>query len=338
MVRKFNGAYRRYKLKHVMLRCLMIGLFFFMAESVSVADTPEPNTSEAFVSVTLTIAPNTLTKGDTFYEVIDVCGEKARPVEVIGPVAEDSEGLCMNITTTCSVKVLQIQNLQSLKPDLKFQVTYNPLGDWNNNEPPKGNFKFIARCLPIISEDLITIDAQVVARSNAKTVFVTSETYTGDLDGFLGADAKCNTLAQEAELLGTFKAWISIGSRFGYTGPGSFEETLNPSTFPYARVDGVIIADDHEDLFDCSPDCLKAKINVDENRNIITSHPFLAWVGGDHFTNSCDNWQSTKDTNSYYRSRIKGITGSITSIDRKWRDTGGYQACNRQAHLYCFQQ
>jgi hypothetical protein len=290
---------------------------------LNLTDNPETNTDETFVSIMLKIDP-AIAKGDTFYKAIDVCGEKARPVEVIGPVVEDSENLCMPLISTCPLKIVQIPNLESFKPDLKFQVTYDPPGDWNNNELPK-DYKFIARCLPIFSEDLKSIDAEVVvANSTRKTVFVTSETYTNrDLGGFSGADAKCNALAQKAGLFGTFKALFSLNSRFGHRGPGSIEDTLNYSTFPYVRVDGVIIADNHEDLFDCSPDCLKASINVDENRKI-ASYPFLAWTGRD-----CN----LSDSNN------KTWVGSITSTTRRWHQ-GGQQSCGSQAqaHLYCFQQ
>lgn len=349
MMKSINGAYRGVGIKNVLLRCLMIGFFFFVARSVSVADTPElnltdnpePNTSETFVSITLTIDPNILTKGDTYYKAVDVCGEKARPVEVVGPVAENSEGLCMPITDTCPIKVLQIKDIKLLKPDLNFQVTYDPPGDWNNNEPPKGDFKFFARCLPILSEDLRNIDAEFIVTPPQKTVFVTSETYTGNLGGPAGADAKCNNLAQEAGLYGIFKAWIYsslvIPSEGGWT----------YSKYPYVRVDGVTIAESFSDIVDCAPSCLKAKINVDENGNTLISPPLWAWVGateGDYDWNdrisSCNFWSSAEEEIPFSsrRARLKGSLGSLTHINREWLNSGNHQKCNLQAHLYCFQQ
>lgn len=42
-----------------------------------------------------------------------------------------------------------------------------------------------------------------------KTVFVTSQTYTGNLGGLAGADAQCNLLAKAAGLEGSYLAWLS---------------------------------------------------------------------------------------------------------------------------------
>jgi hypothetical protein len=45
-----------------------------------------------------------------------------------------------------------------------------------------------------------------------KRVFVTDETFRGDLGGIEGADAKCTTAAAGASIGGTWKAWISDSS------------------------------------------------------------------------------------------------------------------------------
>lgn len=48
--------------------------------------------------------------------------------------------------------------------------------------------------------------------ASSKRVFVTSTTYSGNLGGVAGADAKCQLHADAAALGGTWKAWISSGS------------------------------------------------------------------------------------------------------------------------------
>ena len=50
--------------------------------------------------------------------------------------------------------------------------------------------------------------AQLQARGSAY-VFVTSETYTGNLGGVAGADDKCQALADQAGLPGVYMAWIA---------------------------------------------------------------------------------------------------------------------------------
>ena len=45
-----------------------------------------------------------------------------------------------------------------------------------------------------------------------KRVFVTSANYTGDLGGLVGADSKCQALADSAGLDGNYKAWLSTNT------------------------------------------------------------------------------------------------------------------------------
>ena len=45
--------------------------------------------------------------------------------------------------------------------------------------------------------------------SNASVVFVTAETASGDLNGFTGADDLCQKQADDANLAGTYSAWLS---------------------------------------------------------------------------------------------------------------------------------
>jgi len=77
-----------------------------------------------------------------------------------------------------------------------------------------------------------------------RRVFLTSELYTGDLGGLLGADLKCQALADAAGLGGTYKAWLSAPNM-------SAAERLTHIGKPYVLVDGTtVIADDWADLTD----------------------------------------------------------------------------------------
>lgn len=154
--------------------------------------------------------------------------------------------------------------------------------------------------------------------AGTKRVFVTSTTYTGDLDGINGADSKCNLSAQAGGLSGTWVAWVSSDAakaidRITGNGPWmllnttrAFNNKANLSTLPLVP------------------------INIDENGHQATS-PRSVWTGtnsgGGASSSNCSGWNST------------GTYGSVgdfaTVSDWTASSTDG---CNQTAHLYCFEQ
>jgi len=74
-----------------------------------------------------------------------------------------------------------------------------------------------------------------------KRVFVTSESYTADLGGLAGADAKCQKLADAAKLGGTYRAWLSDSTTHA-------KYRLTHATVPYRLVDNTLVALDWTDL------------------------------------------------------------------------------------------
>lgn len=101
-------------------------------------------------------------------------------------------------------------------------------------------------------EALIGIDAssQIICASftqpvqTEKHVFVTSDTFNGNLGGLIGADAKCQAAADEPFSIvqpGTYFAWISTSS-------GSPSTRFTQSVLPYVLPDGTTIATDWDVL------------------------------------------------------------------------------------------
>jgi hypothetical protein len=74
-------------------------------------------------------------------------------------------------------------------------------GDLLINGDPAGNL--------VSLDDVDQLIQSHRVAEHPKIVFVTSQTYTGNLGGHTGADQKCKALALAAGLLGNFKAWIS---------------------------------------------------------------------------------------------------------------------------------
>ena len=76
-------------------------------------------------------------------------------------------------------------------------------------------------------------------------MFVTSELFDGNLEGLTGADGHCQRLADEAQLGGTFQAWLSTSSASVNT------RFINKSDGPYVRFDGTQLASNWNDLVSC---------------------------------------------------------------------------------------
>ena len=169
-----------------------------------------------------------------------------------------------------------------------------------------------------------------------KTVFVSSQTYTGNLGGLSGADATCQALANNAGLLGTFKAWLSDST-------GSPSTRFVRSEVPYVRVDGVEVAYFWRHLVDkLSYPLLLAPIETDEYGQLlpITSERSV-WTHtlrdgtsiGNLPTspaNPCNDWSVGTSGNVLH--------GSSTSVGDIWTAQNIDSDCNYPRRLYCFQQ
>ncbi|MFN7938769.1 MAG: DNRLRE domain-containing protein [Bryobacteraceae bacterium] len=158
----------------------------------------------------------------------------------------------------------------------------------------------------------------------SKLVFLTNSTTRGAFGGLAGADATCNSEAAAAGRAGTFKAWLSDGTQ-------SAASRMIPSTLPYRRSDGALLAYHWGDLVDGS---LHAPINRTAAGVAIVS-PSLVWTntagngtiaGNEH----CSNWGAPVGS-------FLGLAGSALATDEKWT-ASTISACNIDARLYCIQQ
>ena len=155
-------------------------------------------------------------------------------------------------------------------------------------------------------------------------VFVTSQTFTGDLGGVVGADAICQELACSAGLPGNYKAWLSDSS-------SSPANDFDQGT-AYSLVDGTAIASSFADLTDGS---LQNPINKDENGVTITSGILNVWTntnddGTRRSSTDCQGWTSSS-------SSFAGTTGNASRKDTTWTFFSNLN-CAVSARLYCFQQ
>lgn len=158
-------------------------------------------------------------------------------------------------------------------------------------------------------------------------VFVTSDTYNGNLDGLTGADAKCRMLATAAGLTGTYKAWLSDSTT-------SAASRLTHSNMPYSLTTGVKVADNWNDLTDGSLD--NVITTTEKKQGISPQSSLVAWTNTkkdgsiDSIAWNCGNWRASSQL-SY------GRYGAITKTDITWTEWNS-KTCSIPARLYCFSQ
>lgn len=159
-----------------------------------------------------------------------------------------------------------------------------------------------------------------------RVVFVTSETYNGNLGGRFGGDQRCQALADEAGLPGEYRAWIS--DRF-----------ISPHTLftktggPFQLVNGSQVALDWADLTDGT---LESPINVDEMGNTI-SDGFVwtnTWAGG---TVTYTGYEETCESWGIDFPNMTGSGGNLAEMGVTWTALT-VSSCDAFLHLYCFQQ
>lgn len=157
-----------------------------------------------------------------------------------------------------------------------------------------------------------------------RAIFVTSVTYTGDLGGSDGADAKCKVLAANAQLprSETFRAWLSAGGE----SPAGWVSDQD-LTKAYRLPSGLKVADDWTQL---TSGLLGAKIDQTETGKTLGMSGFV-WTGtkpnGTAGPISCDGWQN----GTFVASGGIGLTGETSGA---WTDFGELK-CHQIARIYC---
>jgi hypothetical protein len=161
-------------------------------------------------------------------------------------------------------------------------------------------------------------------------IFVSSQHYKGNFGGLIGADAKCQALAQAAPLPGTFKAYLSDSLT-------SANSRLLHTARPYALVDGTIVVLDYAGLIS-TPHL--APVDLDEKGGTPPASTYV-WTGmsfGEVGITSfdCSRW----GTNS---ASVFGIMLSTSDIDWSKQQE---QACDlsddtqfpEDGRLFCVEQ
>ncbi|MCY1007740.1 DUF4215 domain-containing protein [Nannocystis pusilla] len=159
-------------------------------------------------------------------------------------------------------------------------------------------------------------------------VFVSSTTATAKLGGLVGADEDCQALADDADLKGTFRAWLS-------TGDVDAASRLQHAERPYKRIDGAPLADNWADLVDgtlLNPIVITElgdKVGVDSNCGICP-----VWTAttpmGVGLDDDCSAWNAVLFDDV--------VVGECTVKDARWTQGCATRMCSLSSHLYCVEQ
>ncbi|MCW8956865.1 MAG: putative Ig domain-containing protein, partial [Gammaproteobacteria bacterium] len=180
-----------------------------------------------------------------------------------------------------------------------------------------------------------TIDTAIPAN----TVFVTSQSYTGDFGGLVAADAICQSEANTAGLSGVFKAFLSDNTT-------SATSRLYHSKLPYALVNGTQIASNWADLVDGRID---SRLNLTASG--VTAWRYV-WTGSEAdgtkatynpndfpagfvLDLTCENWSMSTSSFHYF-----GAQGYNFEMDSSWIRHWQYDAssCSASRGFYCIEQ
>ena len=169
----------------------------------------------------------------------------------------------------------------------------------------------------------------ILCSSSTKTVFVTEDFFFGDLGGVTGADAKCQTAANNGGLNGTYKAWISVETSSPAT-------SFTQSTVPYVTTRGDQVASNWQDLIDGT---LTNPINGDEygsavpGADVWTNTKADGTIYSSALTDSCQNF--TLSAGYPYTAKV----GLASEVDSSWTESGfSFECLFGMMRLYCFQQ
>ncbi|HRO68363.1 MAG TPA: hypothetical protein PL182_12410 [Pseudobdellovibrionaceae bacterium] len=157
---------------------------------------------------------------------------------------------------------------------------------------------------------------------SGKNFFVTSQLFSGNLNGTAGADLKCQLAATTAGLGGVYKAWLSDFStdalhRVSLSYPLRRSTGLTVFANDSARISGV----------------LAAAPNVDEYGKTVST-PFV-WTNSDSLgyglMSDCGQW--TTDNGAQY-----GAYGNANSTNSSAWTQSGTATCDQKLRLYCIEQ
>jgi hypothetical protein len=168
------------------------------------------------------------------------------------------------------------------------------------------------------------------ARQPGRTIFVTAETFNGNLGTRDGGDTTCQAIATDAGISGTYRVWLSDPS-------GDAADVLASDAGPLRLRNGAVVAANVDELAQNGP---LVPVTVDERGRPVGGGDcgdggLVAWTGtsadgGKSNKGDCGRWSSSA-------SFAQGAAGLVGQAGPAWTGTC-LRACDTTAALYCIQQ
>jgi cysteine-rich repeat protein len=196
-----------------------------------------------------------------------------------------------------------------------------------------------------LCDDANTIDTDACSNDciPARRVFIMAPGLGtgGKLGGILGADFLCSTRASNAQLPGTFKAWLTDADPD--TAPATRFASTTFSGW-YLATDDTPIAHGWQDLTsldDNQTDFLKAPIRADENGSNINSDASVWTNTGpdgqqDPANQHCENW-TNNDLGKNGATGASSEKAEYMPNSATWTQFNDAYSCAGDNRLYCFQ-
>ena len=158
-----------------------------------------------------------------------------------------------------------------------------------------------------------------------RVIFVTASSSTGNMGGLAGADAMCQTSADNSGLFGTYQAWLSDG----VDSPSTRASQLGG---PYVDTTGTVIADDWADLTDGTLDAGIAKTASGSDTSGSVWSNVTASGANSAGSLHCLGWTSSNNGNA-------GRVGVIGATSSDWSNAPSGLTCGTPSiKLYCIEQ
>lgn len=174
----------------------------------------------------------------------------------------------------------------------------------------------------------------------ARLVFISSLSYSGDLGGVAGADEKCRALADAADLPDpeSFRAWLSDGSE----SPNSRFQGIAVADRPYVLLSGKIVAESYVDLTQNGP---HTGIAITETGETVFDE--FVWTNtspfGDQvsFNDHCGGWDSASAL-GVARVGYNALAVEFGPDFQAWKQQRYWTSflddqCHKLYRLYCFE-
>lgn len=163
------------------------------------------------------------------------------------------------------------------------------------------------------------------AGTTGKRIFITSETFDGNLGGLAGADSACHAAASSATLGGSWRAWLSTSTS------NAIDRIVDVG--PWSDIEGTLVFANKDALMDTPA----AALSYDQDGTFLASDRIWTGTGFDGTLQDrsgvgpCVDWTTAS-------SKATATVGQVGRADGAAWTNQTTTTCDQRAHLICIEQ